>query len=86
MLVVDESTPLRRASRKEALQYMSVALAELLEQYREAIRLQYVEGKSYVEIAEAMERTVDAVQGLIKRAKKKLRDSLGHASTYLSSC
>ncbi len=86
MLVVDESTPLRRATRKEALQYMSVALAELPEHYREAIRLQYVEGKSYVEIAEAMGRTVDAVQGLIRRAKQKLRDALGHASTYLSSC
>ena len=85
VLVADDSTPLRRASRNDALQSMQVALAELPEQYREAIRMRYMEGKSYDEIAEAMGKTPQAVHGLIKRAKQRLRESLGSASAYLSS-
>ena len=84
-LGVDDLTPSRRFSQQEALQCMRVALAELPDQYAEAIRLQFFEGKSHAEIAEAMGRSVSAVQGLIKRGKQALRDSLGNASVYLSS-
>lgn len=85
VLTGDDRTPLRKASRREALQFMQVALAELPDQYRQAIHLQYVEQMSYEEIADAMDTTPGAVQGFIKRAKQRLRDSLGNASAYLSS-
>ncbi|MCA9188210.1 MAG: RNA polymerase sigma factor [Pirellulaceae bacterium] len=85
VLVTDQSTPLRRASRNDALRCMQIAIAELPEQYQEAIRLQFLEGKSHQEISEIMQRTPAAVHGLLKRAKHLLREKLGRASAYLSS-
>ena len=84
-LAVDDSTPLRRASRQEAVRCMRIALGQLPELQRSVLRLQYVEGKSHQEIAQAIGRTAPAVHGLIKRAKQALRNSLGKASAYLSS-
>jgi RNA polymerase sigma-70 factor (ECF subfamily) len=80
-----QSTPVRRASREEALACMHVALARLPEDYREVVRLRFLEDKSYKEVAQAMGRTEGAVQGLITRAKERLRDLLGRASAYLST-
>jgi len=85
LLVTDESTPLRRASRRESLRCMQVALAELPDQYQEVVRLQYMEDMSHQDIAEAMGRTPAAVHGLIKRGKRSLKELLGEASAYLSS-
>lgn len=81
----DDSTPLRKASRIEAARMMTMAMAELPDVQREALRLRYVEGYSYDQIADALERTSQSVHGLIKRAKSSLREALGRASTYLSS-
>jgi RNA polymerase sigma-70 factor (ECF subfamily) len=80
-----DATPSRRVSRNEALSCMHVALAELPEDYRQAVRLRFLEDKSYKEVAEAMGRSEGAVHGLITRAKDRLRDLLGRASAYLSS-
>jgi RNA polymerase sigma-70 factor (ECF subfamily) len=84
-LAQEHETPLRQASRNEALRIMQVALAELPDNYRLAIRLRYMEGLSYEDIAIRVETSVGAVQGLLKRAKQKLRDALGNASAFLSS-
>ena len=63
---------------------MLLALSQLPEDYREAIRLQFMEGMGYQEIADEMGKTPGAIQGLVKRARQKLRDNLGTASAYLS--
>jgi RNA polymerase sigma-70 factor (ECF subfamily) len=84
-VLADESTPLRRASREEALACMHVALADLPEDYREVVRLRFLEDKSYKEVALAMGRSEGAVHGLITRAKERLRELLGRASAYLST-
>ena len=70
---------------KDRSRLMDIALIQLPAQYREVLRLRYLEGKPREEVAASMGRTVQAVHGLIKRAKQQLRDSLGHASAYLSS-
>jgi RNA polymerase sigma factor (sigma-70 family) len=49
------------------------------------IQLRYIDEKSYAEIGQLMNRSEEAVHGLLKRAKQKLRDGLGRASAYLSS-
>jgi RNA polymerase sigma-70 factor (ECF subfamily) len=85
IIATDSSTPVRRASRNEALYLMNVALAELPDHYREALRLQFMEGLSYAEIGERMGRSARSVQSLLIRAKERLRELLGSASAYLSS-
>jgi RNA polymerase sigma-70 factor (ECF subfamily) len=84
-MLADDSTPLRRASRDEALACMNVALAGLPDDYREVVRLRFFEDRSYKEVADAMGRSEGAVHGLITRAKERLRDLLGRASAYLST-
>ena len=80
-----EATPLRNASRDEAVRLMYVALADLPSDYRNAIRLRYLEGRPTEEVADLLGRTPDAIRGVIKRAKDRLREALGRASGYLSS-
>lgn len=80
-----DSTPLRKASREEALRVMHIALAELPPDYRDAIRLRFLEDRTTEEIAERLDRTPDAVRGLLRRAKARLKDALGRASSYLTS-
>jgi RNA polymerase sigma-70 factor, ECF subfamily len=84
-LAATDSTPLRKASREEALRLMHVALAELPPDHRDAIRLRYLEEWTADEVARHLGRTPDAVRGLIRRAKERLKDALGRASSYLSS-
>ncbi len=57
-------------------------IAQLPEDYRHAVQLRLLEGRSLEEVAEAMDRTPRAVQGLIDRAKKKMRADLGRLSLY----
>jgi RNA polymerase sigma-70 factor (ECF subfamily) len=85
VIAVESATPLRNASREEARKLIHVALSQLPDEYREALRLQFMEGLDYQGIAQRMSKSPGAVQGLIKRARQKLRDHLGTASAYLSS-
>jgi RNA polymerase sigma-70 factor (ECF subfamily) len=78
-------SPSRAIVRREARKAVQVAVASLPDDYREAMRLRYLEGKSLDEAAGAMNRSPAAVHGLIDRAKKALRASLGRLSLYLSS-
>ena len=75
-------TPSREAARHEAVRAMQVALAALREDYRQAIWLRYMQGLSIERTAKVMDRTPDSVRGLCARARRKLRDILGRASSY----
>jgi RNA polymerase sigma factor (sigma-70 family) len=68
----------------EAVQAVHVGLAGLPDDQREAIRLHYLDGASVKETAAAMERSPDAVRGLLHRAKQALRNTLGRSSRWLS--
>jgi RNA polymerase sigma-70 factor (ECF subfamily) len=83
-LARDSHTPSRALAREEAIQAIRIALADLPEEYREAIDLRYFEGCSLDEVAVRMNRSPGAVRGLLDRAKKRIRDALGRASVYLS--
>ena len=58
------------------------AIAELPDEYRRAVQLMLLECKSLEETAQIMNRGPRAVQGLIDRAKKKMRAVLGRLSMY----
>jgi RNA polymerase sigma-70 factor (ECF subfamily) len=84
MLSARDRSPSRSFVRREAVRAVQVAIAGLPEDYQEAIRLHYFEGKSLEETAAMMDRTTGAIRGLLDRSKDKLLDALGRASQYLS--
>jgi RNA polymerase sigma-70 factor (ECF subfamily) len=84
LLIGPDHTPSRSAARREGMRAVRTALAGLPEEYRRAIDLRYFEGYSLEETAVLMGRTTGAVRGLVDRARRQLRDSLGGASHYLS--
>ena len=78
-------TPSRVAAGRELVLAVQAALAELPGDYREAVRLVYLEGTPVAEAARALGRTDRAVHNLCHKAKRKLRNLLGTRSRFLSS-
>ena len=78
------SSPSHKAAREEGIRALQVQLAALPADYRQAIYLRDIEGKTREEVAAAMGRTPDEVRGLLYRGRKKLRDTLGSSSLYFS--
>jgi RNA polymerase sigma-70 factor (ECF subfamily) len=84
VLAVDEHTPSRSVARHEAASAVHVALAGLKDDYREVLRMRYIEGRSVGEVAAKMNRSEGSVHMLCRRALQQLRAVLGRASNYLS--
>ena len=84
LVVVSVNSPSGQVARREAQRVVLVALTQLKEDYRLAISLRYLEGRSVAEVAETMQRTERSVHMLCNRALKKLREALGRSSQYLS--
>jgi RNA polymerase sigma-70 factor (ECF subfamily) len=82
MLSAGRSTPSQSLARKEAVRAVQVAMAGLPEDYREAVRLRFLEGRSVEGVAAEMHRSPGAVRGLIDRAKRAMRETMGRASHY----
>jgi RNA polymerase sigma-70 factor, ECF subfamily len=85
MLSAGPSTPSQALARKEAVCATQVAIAALPDDYREAVRLRFLEGRSVDGVAAEMHRSPGAVRGIIDRAKRAMRATLGRASRYFSS-
>ena len=83
-LAADDLTASRVAARGEAVKAIHVALAGLNTDYREALRLRYIEGLPLATVAARMGRTERAVDNLCDRGRKQLRQSMGRASQYLT--
>jgi RNA polymerase sigma-70 factor (ECF subfamily) len=77
-------TPSREVARREAVQAIQTAIAELSEDYRLVVQLRYFDGLSLEDTACRVGKTTGAVRGLLDRAKQKIRESLQSASRYLS--
>ncbi len=84
MLSADGRTASQSVARGEAIQAIQVAIASLPDDYREAIHLKYMEGRSLEEVATQMNRSPGAVRGLIDRAKQKMRAAMGRSSRWFS--
>ena len=75
-------TPSGSAAGHEAVQAVQQAIDRLPEDYQQVVQLRLLEGKSLEETAQLMDRGPRAVQGIIDRAKKKMRAALGRLSKY----
>ncbi|MCL7927250.1 MAG: sigma-70 family RNA polymerase sigma factor [marine benthic group bacterium] len=72
----DEEAPDDRLVAKELAGELEEAISALREDYRTAILLRHVEGRSYEEIAEIMEIPLGTVKTYIFRARRELREAL----------
>jgi RNA polymerase sigma-70 factor (ECF subfamily) len=71
-----QSSPSRSVVRREEAVLLADALEQLPKDYREVILLRNLEGLSFEEVAERMERTVHSVKNLWTRALSKLQDAM----------
>ncbi len=85
LVAADGPTPSRVLARRDAVQMLAVALQDLPDHYRQAVRLVYLEGRPVAEAAAAMGRTERAIHGLCRSALRLLREHLGSASQFFSS-
>jgi len=66
------------AMMDEISQEIAQALADLSEEYRQALLLSDIDGYSYQEVADIMECPIGTVRSRISRARKQLRQQLAH--------
>ena len=83
-LVGPDSTPSRRAGRREIQATMTDAISRLPEAYQQVVRLCDLEGLSAKEAATIMGRSEGAVYMLRARAHAQLREVLGANSDFLA--
>ena len=78
-LVASISSPSQQADRREQGVLLADALEKLPPDYRDVLVLRHLEGLSFPEVAQRMERSVDSVQKLWLRGLARLRQAFGGA-------
>lgn len=76
-----DPTASREAVQEEQCAALNVALGELPADYREVLRLRFLEGCSLEDAAARMQRSTAAVRALTDRAKQALRSALANLSS-----
>ena len=84
VVAVNERTPSRSAAHREMVLAVQNALGELKEDYREALRLHYIESLSVAETAERMGRSDGAVLMLCNRGLRRLAEVIGDPARFFS--
>jgi RNA polymerase sigma-70 factor (ECF subfamily) len=79
-LAAAESSPSHEAQRHEEALRLAQALEQLPQAQREALVLQHWQGWSLTQIGAHLDRSPEAVAGLLKRGLKRLREILRPAS------
>ena len=77
-VVSGELNPEEYVEAQELGSEIEEAIGALRAEYRTAVVLRHVEGRSYDEIAEIMDLPLGTVKTYIHRARAELRDSLAH--------
>jgi len=75
-LMAKQDSPSKQVAQREQGVLLANALATLPEDYREVLILRHLEGLSFPEVAQRMERTLDSVKKLWTRALERLRGSM----------
>jgi RNA polymerase sigma-70 factor (ECF subfamily) len=79
-LALDQSSPSQQAVRQEQMLELAAAIAELPEDQRTAVELHHLEGYSLAEVGLRMQRSKEAIAGLLFRGLKRLRELLPQGS------
>lgn len=82
LLSTGSHTPSKSVARHDAVQAVQQAIDDLPDDHRQAVQLRLIDGQSLEDVAAVIGRSPRAVQGLIDRAKKKLRAALDRLSLY----
>jgi RNA polymerase sigma-70 factor (ECF subfamily) len=77
-------SPSREISAREATHAVQIAMTALPDHYRTALTLRYLHGKSHADIARALRMSRPAVNSLLYRGLRKLKELLGSASRFFS--
>ncbi|MCP4192142.1 MAG: sigma-70 family RNA polymerase sigma factor [Planctomycetaceae bacterium] len=80
----DGGTPSQNVANDEAVQAMQVAIASLPDEQRQAVLLRFFRQKSLEEAGNQMDRSPEAVRGLLRRAKYALRERMQRTSMWIS--
>jgi RNA polymerase sigma-70 factor (ECF subfamily) len=72
-----QSSPSQQAARREQAVLLADALEALPADYREVLVLRHLEGLTFPEVAQRMERSLDSVEKLWMRGLARLRESFG---------
>ncbi len=75
-LVADQTSPSMKVMKQERAEQLAAALLKLLDDERTAVVLKHYHNWSVEEIAQHLDRTQNAVAGLLRRGLKKLRENL----------
>jgi RNA polymerase sigma-70 factor (ECF subfamily) len=70
--------------RAETRDLVHMAVANLPEQYRNALTRKYVDGESLETLASELGISIDATKSLLARARRAFRDTFAALSTHLS--
>ncbi|NUQ64068.1 MAG: sigma-70 family RNA polymerase sigma factor [Pirellulales bacterium] len=81
-IAADQQTPSDRVIAGEKALRLAEMLTSLPDAQREAVRMRHLEGLTLAEIAEGMERSLEAVAGLLKRGLKTLREKMSEESWF----
>jgi RNA polymerase sigma-70 factor (ECF subfamily) len=81
LLSAGSHTPSRSAARHEAIAAVRMSIEALPTEYRRAVELRLLKGKSLDETAAVLGCSPRAVQGLVDRAKKKMRADLARLAS-----
>jgi RNA polymerase sigma-70 factor (ECF subfamily) len=84
LVAVHEHTPSRSAAHRELVGQVQNALLELKDDYRDALRLHYIECLSVAETARRMGRNDGAVLMLCNRGLRKLAEIVGDPAKFFS--
>jgi RNA polymerase sigma-70 factor (ECF subfamily) len=75
-LAQEQPSPSQQAVRQEQVLELAAALAQLPENQRTAVELHHLEGYSLAEVGRHLQRSKEAVAGLLFRGLKRLRELL----------
>jgi RNA polymerase sigma-70 factor (ECF subfamily) len=78
-LVAQQSSPSQKAARREQAVLLADALQRLPPDYQQVLVLRHLEGLPFPQVADQMQRSVEATKKLWTRALDHLRRSLGAA-------
>lgn len=84
-LEAETTSPSMRVHRGESRARIRTAISELPPDEREVIERHYLQHQTLEQIAQAMDRSKDAIRGLCFRARRRLRDQMGRSSWFFSS-